>query len=302
MSIKKFLLSVLLLASTSMVWALDVTEPPEIIFDVEEECVIITAEGEGEVCLYIDGELVDNPCYIVRGEEDVTVVVTATAQGEGMAISEIATMAVVIPALEETDPHENGYWIVLRDRFGRDVWYKLEQIDWGDGIVDHLTNLVLHYSRYGGYDPETTDWDEIPMVPLYIVIDGVRYGAQAPDKEAIYGNPIENLLVESDNCFDVHVGYFYTFGVMQDDVTGEKFLAVSRAWGPDSENPADYITGDVDYNAKVNIDDVTAMINYLLSGSVTPFNDDNADVDGSGRITIDDVTALINFLLSGRWW
>ena len=300
MSIKKFLLSVLLLASTSMVWALDVTELPEIIFDVEEECVIITAEGEGEVCLYIDGELVDNPCYIVRGDEDVTVVVTATAQGEGMAISEMATMEVVIPALEETDPHENGYWIVLRDRFGRDVWRELS--DWFVESVSYLANLSLHYSTYGGYDPETTDLDEIPMVPFYFVIDGVRYGAQTPDKEPVYGIARENILFEGENCFVVPVGYFYTFGVELDVATGEKFLAVSRAFGHGSENPADYITGDVDYNAKVNIDDVTAMINYLLSGSVTSFNANNADVDGSGRITIDDVTALINFLLSGRWW
>ena len=301
MSIKKFLLSVLLLASTSMVWALDVTVSPEIIFDVEEECVIITAVGEGEVCLYLDGELVDNPCVIDRGGEDVVVVVTATAQGEGMAISEITIMEIVIPALEETyDPHENGYWIVLRDRFGRDVWYELS--DWFGENVSYVTNLSLHYSRYGGYDPETTDLDEIPMVPFYVVIDGVRYGAQTPDKEPVYGIASENVLFEGENCFVVPVGYFYTFGVELDVATGKKFLAVSRAFAHGVENPADYITGDVDSNAKVNIDDVTAMINYLLSGSVTPFNDDNADVDGSGRITIDDVTALINFLLSGRWW
>ena len=66
-------------------------------------------------------------------------------------------------------------------------------------------------------------------------------------------------------------------------------------------NPADYITGDVDSNARVNIDDVTAMINYLLNVNVTPFNAANADVDGSERIAIEDVTATINYLLNGRW-
>ena len=73
------------------------------------------------------------------------------------------------------------------------------------------------------------------------------------------------------------------------------------AWD-DDEHPEWYITGDVDGNAKVNIDDVTAMINYLLSGNTSHFDVGNADVNRSGKITIDDVTAMINYLLSGSWW
>ena len=58
--------------------------------------------------------------------------------------------------------------------------------------------------------------------------------------------------------------------------------------------------GDVDGNSKVNIDDVTSLINYLLSGNTNGINTTNADVDGNGRINIDDVTALIQKLLSGN--
>ncbi len=57
------------------------------------------------------------------------------------------------------------------------------------------------------------------------------------------------------------------------------------------------IPGDVDGNGKVNIDDVTSLINVLLKG--TPASD-GADVDGNGSVNIDDVTTLINKLLSGN--
>lgn len=56
--------------------------------------------------------------------------------------------------------------------------------------------------------------------------------------------------------------------------------------------------GDVDQNGSVNISDVTALINYLLSGEQAPAE---ADCDLSGTLSIGDVTTLINYLLSSSW-
>jgi surface protein len=58
------------------------------------------------------------------------------------------------------------------------------------------------------------------------------------------------------------------------------------------------LRGDVDGSGNVSIDDVTALIDILLSGSTAPAS---ADCDMSGSVTIDDVTALIDYLLSGTW-
>ena len=66
------------------------------------------------------------------------------------------------------------------------------------------------------------------------------------------------------------------------------------------EAPAN-IRGDVDYNQVVNIQDVTALINYLLSKNGEGLNLAGADCDQNGAINIQDVTALINFLLSKQW-
>ena len=57
--------------------------------------------------------------------------------------------------------------------------------------------------------------------------------------------------------------------------------------------------GDVNGDGKLNISDVTSLINYLLSANGEMVDMDNADVDGNSEINISDVTTLINMLLSG---
>ena len=58
------------------------------------------------------------------------------------------------------------------------------------------------------------------------------------------------------------------------------------------------LRGDVNGDGKVNISDVTALINLLLAGNTPP---STADCNQDGKVNISDVTALINYLLSGSW-
>lgn len=64
--------------------------------------------------------------------------------------------------------------------------------------------------------------------------------------------------------------------------------------------PATLLKGDVDGDGSVNITDVTALIDYLLSGDIEGINIMNADVEEDGNINITDVTILIDYLLSGN--
>ena len=59
--------------------------------------------------------------------------------------------------------------------------------------------------------------------------------------------------------------------------------------------------GDVDGDDNVDVADVVAQIDYVLGGSSTSFNSDNADVTGDGKIDVSDVVTLINYLLQGTW-
>ena len=65
------------------------------------------------------------------------------------------------------------------------------------------------------------------------------------------------------------------------------------------DNGHGYDLGDVDHDGSVKITDVTALIDYLLSGDGDACTI-CADVDGQDGINIADVTALIDLLLSGN--
>ena len=61
------------------------------------------------------------------------------------------------------------------------------------------------------------------------------------------------------------------------------------------------LRGDVNGDGSVNISDVTALIDYLLSGNASGINLSGADCNQDSSVNISDVTALIDYLLSGRW-
>jgi len=64
---------------------------------------------------------------------------------------------------------------------------------------------------------------------------------------------------------------------------------------------ATVLLGDVNGDGSVNISDVTALIDYLLSGNASGINLSGADCNQDGSVNIADVTALIDYLLSGTW-
>ena len=61
------------------------------------------------------------------------------------------------------------------------------------------------------------------------------------------------------------------------------------------------VRGDVNKDGNVRIDDVTSLIDYLLSGNGDGLDLVAADCNKDGDIRIDDVTSLIDFLLGGSW-
>ncbi|MBR7012791.1 MAG: BspA family leucine-rich repeat surface protein [Muribaculaceae bacterium] len=61
------------------------------------------------------------------------------------------------------------------------------------------------------------------------------------------------------------------------------------------------LRGDVNGNNEVTIADVSALIDYLLTGDTTGINMAAADCNGLDGVTIADVSALIDYLLTGSW-
>ncbi len=66
-------------------------------------------------------------------------------------------------------------------------------------------------------------------------------------------------------------------------------------------DPNAHERGDVNGDGEVNISDVTALIDYLLSTNASGIDTEAADCNQDGNADIADVTALIDFLLVGSW-
>ena len=83
--------------------------------------------------------------------------------------------------------------------------------------------------------------------------------------------------------------------------------ARNKYWLPKKYNGSAWVDltastrGDVDGDGSVNISDVTALIDYLLSGNASGINVSAADCDQDNSVNISDVTSLIDYLLSGSW-
>ena len=81
------------------------TATPEITYD--SETYTITVTGDGEIKFYIDGTLTElneeGQYTFERGNKEITHTLTATAQEENCAISNTATLEVIIPALPKLE-------------------------------------------------------------------------------------------------------------------------------------------------------------------------------------------------------
>ena len=188
----------------------EVTEAPVITYETTDDAVIVTAAGNGEVILYCNGQVVENPCTIARGEQDATYTFTATAQEAGKEISTVTTLVVTVPAVEvgpgPEDPHMTGYWMVMLDKNNEPVWY--EMFVGANG--DYTTVVALEYGIFGRYDH---DAGYRGNVPFYFMIDGVRYGANGEEIPAVLGTALDNELFETEGYYTVPVGYNYNMGV-----------------------------------------------------------------------------------------
>lgn len=90
-----------------------------------------------------------------------------------------------------------------------------------------------------------------------------------------------------DGCYDA---YLYV-------PVGKKTAFSNAQYWKKFKYVADYILGDVNIDGDVNIQDVVAMISYILGTPPTPFAKLLGDFDSNDDINITDVTALINLIL-----
>ena len=59
-----------------------------------------------------------------------------------------------------------------------------------------------------------------------------------------------------------------------------------------------YVPGDLDHSGRVTMDDLSLLINYLLTDDASSLCPMCADMDGSGNVSMDDLSMMINYLLT----
>jgi hypothetical protein len=61
------------------------------------------------------------------------------------------------------------------------------------------------------------------------------------------------------------------------------------------------IKGDVNGDGKVDMSDVTDLVQYILGNPSEDFNTDAADVNGDGEIGMPDVMFIIQYTINGKF-
>ena len=78
----------------------------------------------------------------------------------------------------------------------------------------------------------------------------------------------------------------------------QNMAARAKRWIPKQYNHNWYeipLKGDVNGDGKINVSDVTALVNMIL-GTI-PKDPDRGDINGDGNVNVSDVTALVNIIL-----
>ena len=149
------------------------------------------------------------------------------------------------------------------------------------------------------------------------VIGGIRNGAPTPEAN---NYALKTMVVSVNNIpqtiyDDLLHGQSLTEGALRKEATyrdngwdmDHVWIIIENETYPylrsinSQGEQTDVVLGDVNGDSSVNISDVTALIDYLLSGNPDHVILESADINQDGNVNISDVTSLIDYLLRGQW-
>ena len=178
-------------------------------------------------------------------------------------------------------------------------------VNWGwkgnmDGYYD-LSTLQLMFGDSYQYN-QAMVCDIVPSETIKLSLD-------------LGGGGLINLLVDNGNSYEFGIipdeGYAIDYvEYNSSDVTSQldanntfitpsitanaTLKVVTKPDGPGQ------INGDANEDGKVDVNDVTTTINYILGKNPSPFNYRNANVNDDNTVNVMDVTTLINIILGNQ--
>jgi hypothetical protein len=115
--------------------------------------------------------------------------------------------------------------------------------------------------------------------------------AQKTIEDAYFLNAAGSHFVKAAN------GTVRAFEAYAKDIAASNATLLQIVLDENAEGAPSSLIGDVNCDGNVTIDDVTVLIDYLLSDNAEGIDLNAADCNQNGTVTIDDVTALIDMLL-----
>lgn len=267
---------------------------PEIEAVITDDAVIISASGEGEITLYIDGEEVENPCTLQRGDEDYIVNVAATAHASGMFDGNAST-TVTVPAKEPAPVP--AYSLTMADAetlHGKTIVIPVTMTN-PEAVTAFQTDLYL---------PE--GFELLDVVLSNRKVDHQLQRNSRPDGGIRILCFSMNLTPFTGNDGEL----FYITVKVPDNAAGEYNLMLKKslltlatynevhcADAANTVNVWAYLMGDANGDGEVTVTDIVVTANYILGRDVETFIPEAADVNGDGDITVTDVVLIARMVL-----
>ena len=201
------------------------------------------------------------------------------------------------------DPEENTH-------------YEMAPLNTDEGTAVKITNDANPDEYYLLEYRANTGWDEYlaaeGIMILHVDYDQAAWDDNTPNNIGSHPRmsiiPADNVLSNNSNRYDLWplgeldsltnnstpAATVYTGGFMNKPITGMTADHEARVAGFWYMKKAP-LPGDINGDGEVNIADVNALIDGILSGNKTGV----MDVNGDGEVNIADVNALINLILRG---
>ncbi len=119
----------------------------------------------------------------------------------------------------------------------------------------------------------------------------------------IYGSDMTRLVNALPTLPSNWTGQLLVIGDSSDEqneiTSSDMKIARNKRWLPKKYVNGSWVeipvAGDVNGDGKINVTDVTTLVNMILG--VIPKNLENGDINGDGKLNVTDVTALVNIIL-----
>lgn len=183
---------------------------------------------------------------------------------------------------------------------------------WAEGRPNYFINHLKNKWSLGTAIPVTINKEmDSDKVPDEVYVNGIKLTKGVFDGKLFEGRQITlegKTNVTNDKIVTgweivrtpprgraettTYVGATYTFTM---DDSSYKSLKINAIMGDKPQ-----ITGDVNHDGKVDVADVTTLVDYILGNTPQEFNSNNCDVNEDTKIDVSDVTSLVDIILNNN--